>query len=164
MNNSKKTVLLNNLVLAKAFSIRLEELVDELNSSTVLDNGDLLEKDANLYTEDDWNSFPTLDSSTNFKLQAELRMCVDRLRHRKGINPKYYLNVPSIKIPLCDLDRIVSVFESTIDFIENPLDQPNQEKILKQSIEVGVSDHKYETWLKEMEHFQSLDNKSEKFV
>ena len=164
LNNSKKTVLLNNLVLAKAFSIRLEELVDELASSSILDDDALLKKDANLYTEYDWESFPTLSSSTNFKLLAELRMCADRFRHRKGINPKYYLNVPSIQTSLSNVERVVSIFESIIDFIEDPLDQPNQEEILKRSVEVGTSDKKYETWLKEMEHFQSLSDKSEKFV
>lgn len=155
--------MLSNAVLAKEFAIRLEELASELNSFSALDDEELLQKDANSYTETDWSKFPTLSNSINYKVFAELRICIDRLRHRKGINSKYFIDVPSIEITKEDLKRISFIFETQIDFLENPVKQPDQNQLLKQAIEIGTDSNKFNTWLKEIEYQQSIAKKSDDF-
>lgn len=149
MSMTQKLFELNNAVLAKKFAFRLEELVEELTDDTALFNTELRNKNASKYTIDDWNSFPTLDRSVNFKVLCELRLCIDRLRHRPGISPKYFLNVPkNLKISESFLDQIEEVFETSLSLMPDPLYQPDEGVLLKKSIEIGSSMKKYKFWKK----------------
>lgn len=151
-----RLVKLDNALLAKCFAIRLEELIDELDLKSALSDDELMKKNPDEYTQDDWQAFPTLNSSVNFKVFVELRLCVDRLCHRKGISPKYYLNVPEKKVPEEDLDRIEAVFETKIETLDDPVKQPCLEKVLKESVEIGTSDKEFATWVEQFRQTQKV--------